>query len=149
MYRMLNILVIFLLLVSHSALAGISSGFYSSHYAAGEGSVIAAVEIKDRGIYNLIVSIQFLRKPKDSKIYKSDEYEQLIDRLVVESRGIALQKILESKELSLTDFAGLKNNIETDIKKLVAEMKDKYLPGGEVEVVFSVSNFFLLEPRDK
>ena len=100
-----------------------SSGFY----ARGEGSVIAAVQIKDKGIYNLVVSIQFLRNPTKSKIYRSNEYEQLIDRLIIESRGIALQKILESKELSLTDLAGLRNTIDTEIRKLIADLKEMYL----------------------
>lgn len=142
-----NIIIFLAILFSTNAFAAFDSGFYSS-LTRGEGSVVAAVEIKDKGIFNLIVSIQFLRKPKDSKIYKSDEYEQLIDRLLIESRGITLQNILAAKELKLTDFAELKNKIETAIQKRVTDLKNKYLPENDVEVVFSLTNFFLLEPAD-
>jgi hypothetical protein len=90
-----------------------------------------------------------LRKPHDKKIYKSDGYEDLMDRLLVEWRGIALQKILESKEIEVTDLKNLKTDIETEVKKLADRLKNKLLPRQEVEIVFSVSDFFLLEPKDK
>ena len=79
-----------------------------------------------------MVTVQFLRKPQDSKIYKSDEYEKLVDRLLIESRGIALQKILERKELALSDFSELKKGIETDISKLTTELKKKFLPNQDI-----------------
>lgn len=148
MTRIFGIAIILIITSTSNAFADLTSGFYTARYSGGEGSVIAAVEIKDKGMFNLIVSIQFLRKPKESKIYKSDEYEQLIDRLLIESRGIALQKILEAKELKLSDFAELKNNIETEIQKRVMDLKNRYLPDKDVEVVFSISNFFLLEPNN-
>jgi hypothetical protein len=59
---------------------------------------------------------------------------------------IALQKILESKVLKLTELVELKNNIETEIRKVIADLKNKYLPEKDVEVVFSIADFFLLEP---
>ena len=105
--------------------------------------------IKDKGLYNLVVTIQFLRKPQDSKIYKSDEYEKLVDRLLVESRGITLQRILEQKNMALSDFAVLKKGIETDIESLANRLKKKLVPDQDIEVVFSISDFFLLEPTDK
>lgn len=147
MVRSLNIAYISILLFASNAFAAFDSGFYPGRYANGESSVIAAVEIKDKGIFNLFVSIQFLRKPEDRKIYKSDEYEQLVDRLLIESRGIALQKILETKELKLSDLAALRNSIETGVRKRIAELKNKHLPGNDVEVVFALTNFFLLEPK--
>ncbi len=145
MIRKFIISSILLILCSSSAAAG----FYSSGYSREAGTVVAAVQIKEKGIYNLVVTIQFLRKPQDSKIYKSDEYEKLVDRLLVESRGIALQRILEQTELALSDFSELKKNIETDIGNLAAHLKKKFLPDQNSEVVFSISDFFLLEPTDK
>ncbi len=149
MFRTSTIVLILIVLFASNALAGLGSDIYSSRYSRDTGTVVAAVEIKNKGIFNLIISAQFLRKHQDKKIYKSDEYEQLLDRLQVEWRGIALQKVLESKELSLADFAGLKNTIEKEIKNLADQLKKKILPGQEVEVVFSISDFFLLEPNDK
>ena len=88
-------------------------------------------------------------KPQEKKIYKSDEYKQLIDRLQVEWRGIALQKALESKELKISDLIKLKNSIETEIEALAEQLNKKLVPGKDIEVVFSLSDFYLLEPRDK
>ena len=149
MVRTSVIALVLIALFSTNAIAGLGSGIYSSHFSKEKGTVIAAVEIKEKGIYNLIISAQFLRKPQDKKIYKSDEYEHLMDRLMVEWQGIALQKVLESKELTINDFSRLKSSIETDIRKLVETLKTKILPGQDVEVVFSLSDFFLLEPKDK
>ena len=94
------------------------AGFYSSSYSRESGSIVAAVQIKDEGIYNLIISANFLRKPQDKKIYKSDAYEKLMDMLQVEWRGIAFQKALESKELKISGPIHLKNNIHSEIVTL-------------------------------
>jgi len=125
------------------------AGFYSSQYSREAGTIVASVQIKDKGIYNLIISAKFLRRPQDKKIYKSDEYERFLDRLEVEWRGIALQKVLESKELSVSDLNDLKNSIQKEIVKLIEQLKEKLVPDQNVEVVFSLSDFFLLEPREK
>jgi hypothetical protein len=149
MARTLTTVFALLLFCATNALAGFGSSIYSSGYSRESGTAIAAVQIKDKKIYNLVVTVQFLRKPQDSKIYKSDEYEKLVDRLLIESRGIALQKILERKELALSDFSELKKGIETDISKLTTELKKKFLPNQDIEVVFSISDLYLLEASDK
>jgi len=123
--------------------------FYSSQYSRDSSNIVASVQIKDKGIYNLIISVNFLRRPRDQKIYKSDEYVELLDRLQVEWQGIALQKVLESKEIQVTDLINLRNSIQTEISALAKRLKEKLVPKKEVEVVFSISDFFLLEPRDK
>ncbi len=148
MFRGFIIGLLITLCWTSAAIAGMASSFYSSGYA-GESVVITAVDVKDRGIYNLVVSVQFLRKPRDSKIYKSDEYEELIDRLSVESRGIVLQKILETGALEMTDFLDLKNKIQAELESKASELKNKLLPGKDAEIVFSIGNFFLLEPKEK
>jgi hypothetical protein len=59
--------------------------FGSSYsYPESSGSIAAPIQIKDKGFYNLVVSIHFLREPYDNKIYKSDAYKKLIDRLAIE-----------------------------------------------------------------
>jgi hypothetical protein len=93
--------------------------------------------------------MHFLRKPQDSKIYKSDEYDKFVDRLLIESRGIALKKILDRKELAVSDFHDLEKDIETDIGKLASQLKKNLLPNQNIEVVFSISDFYLLEPHDR
>jgi hypothetical protein len=55
---------------------------------------------------------------------------------------------LKAKEQSINDLAGLKGNIEAEIAKLADQLKKKYSLNKDVEVVFSLSNFFLLEPKN-
>lgn len=145
MIRTSCIMLILLLLLPLNTFAG----FYSNQYSRESGTIVASVQIKDKGIYNLIITANFLKRPQDKKIYKSDKYEHLLDRLQVEWRGLALQKVLESKELSITDFVDLKNSIQTEIVKLIEQLKKKLVPEQDIEVVFSFSDFFLLEPKDK
>ncbi len=145
MFRSITITLVFVLLLSANALAGFGS--YSSPYNS--DSIIAPIQIKDKGIYNLVVSIQFLNEPYDRKPYNSDEYEKFIRRLSVEWSGVALLQILKSTEQNINDLAGLKQRIEGEILKLADGLKRKYKFDNNVEVIFSISNFFLLEPRNK
>jgi hypothetical protein len=72
-----------------------------------------------------------------------------MDRLLIQSRGIALKKILERKEIAVSDFYDLKKVIETDIANLATQLKKNLFPNQNIEVVFSISDFYLLEPRDR
>ncbi len=136
------LLIVFLL--APNVLAGFSS--YSSPYSS--GNVIAPIQIKDKGMYNLVISIQFLNEPYEKKPYESDAYENFIRRLKVEWSGVALLQVLKAKEQSINDLAELKDNIEAEIAKLADQLKNKYSLNKDVEVVFSLSNFFLLEPKN-
>ncbi len=144
MVRFCGILSVFLLFASTS-FAGFGS--YDSMYS--RDSVVAPVQIKEKGIYNLVVSIQFLVEPYDQKVYDSDEYENFIKRLKVEWTGVTINQILQSKEQSVNDLAELKSNIENEIRKLADQLKPKYSVRNNVETVFSISSFFLLEPKTK
>ena len=144
MFRPLSITLLILLLFSSTA-----SGFGSSYSSPYSGnSIVAPIQIKDKGMYNLVVSIQFLNEPYEQKVYESDEYESFIRRLKVEWSGVALLQILQAKEKSLNDLADLKGSIEAEIGKLADQLKNKYSLQSNMEVVFSLSNFFLLEPKN-
>ena len=143
MVRSFNMSLLIILLLASNAVAGFSS--YNNPYST--DSVVAPIQIKDKGIYNLVISIQFLNEPYDKKIYESDAYENFIRRLNIEWSGVALQQILISKEQNINDLVGLKGNIETEITKLADKLKNKYSLDKNVEVVFSLSNFYLLEPK--
>ncbi len=146
MRRLLACSILIVLLFTSDAFAG---GFSSYEAPYSKDNVVAAIQIKDKGIYNLVVSIQFLNTPYDDKPYKSDAYEKLVKRLKVEWCSITIHQILKSKELSINDLANLKGSIETEITKLADQLKSKYSLDKNVEVVFSISNFFLLEPKEK
>lgn len=145
MIRSLSIALLIVLLLASGALAGGFSS-YNSHYS--NDSVVAPIQIKDKGIYNLVISIQFLNEPYDRKMYKSEAYEKFIRRLKVEWSGVALLHVLKANEQGINDLVGLKGNIETEINKLAEQLKDKYSLDKNIEVVFSLSNFFLLEPKE-
>ncbi len=146
MIRTISIAILMVVLLASTAFAGFSSYSDSSNSS---DTVIAPIQIKNKGMYNLVVSIQFLREPTEEKVYKSDPYEKFTRRLQVEWSGIAINQILKAKEQSINDLANLKANIEGEITKLANQLKNKYTVDKKVEVVFSVSNFFLLEPKDK
>ena len=143
MVRSLFSAMIIVLLLTPTALAGFSS--YNNPYSS--DSVVAPIQIKDKGIYNLVVAIQFLNEPYDQKVYKSDAYENYIRRIKVEWSGIVLSQILSAEEQSINDLVGLKGKIETKVAELADRLKNKYSLDRDVEVVFSLSNFFLLEPK--
>ena len=63
--------------------------------------------------------------------------------------GIALLQILKAEELSINDLAALKVNIEKEVDKLADKLKKKYSLEKDVEAIFSLSNFFILEPNNK
>lgn len=138
------ITAILLLIFSTSTFASI----YSSSYGT-RGNVVASVEIEGKGIYNLIVSIQFLNQPYDKRNYTSDEYEELIKRLSVEWRGVALKTILETNTYKITDLPKLKATVETELQHLIKSSKKKHGVKQNTEVVYSISSFYLMEPNSK
>jgi hypothetical protein len=144
MLRAFVVIATLFLLTTSNSFAGFSS--YNSYDTS--GSIVASVEIENKGIYNLITSIQFLRKPQDRKIFGTDEYEYLINQLSVEARGVILQEILQAKTIKVTDFAALKSSIENEIRNLIANTKKKHGVSAGTEVIFSLGNFYLLETKD-
>lgn len=144
MNRLFSILLVIFFLFASNAIAGFSS--YDNPYSG--NSVVAPIQIKDKGVYNLVISIKFLNEPYETRTYESDEYENFIRRLSVIWSGVALQQILNAQEQSINDLANLKGSIEAEISKLADQLKPKYKIPKDTEVVFSLSNFFLLEPKD-
>jgi hypothetical protein len=145
MVRKFNLTLLIVLLFATNALAGFSS-YGSNPYSS--DSVVAPIEIKGKGIYNLVISIQFLNEPYDSKIYESDAYKKFVIRLNVEWSGIALDQVLKAKEQNINDLVILKGNIESELTKRADQLKNKYSLDKNVEIVFSLSNFYLLEPKN-
>jgi hypothetical protein len=132
------------LLSVSNAYAGFGS--YDNPYST--DSVIAPIQIKGEGLFNLVISIQFLNEPYEKKPYESDEYKKFIKRLNIEWSGVALSQALQAKEQNINDLDILKSNIEAEINKLANKLKSKYSLNSNVEVVFSLSRFYLLKPRD-
>lgn len=125
----------------------ILAGSYSYDNFYSSDNVIAPIEIRNKGIYNLVISINILNTPYDTKIYKSTSYQNLINRMQVEWGNAALVHVLSAKEQNINELSILKSKIISDIQKLADQLKKKYAMGEDVEVVFSLTNFFLVEPR--
>jgi len=144
MFRISLIAVpLFFLLISNSFAGGFGYPTYNS-----KGSLVASVEIEDKGFYNLVMSIIILKEPRDEKDYTSDEYEELIENLVVKWRGIALQKTLELNTIKRSELVTLKISIETEIEKYAEELKVKYNVPKKAEIIFSLSDFYLIRPSE-
>jgi len=136
-----------LLIMSSSALAGFGSG--SDYYPrSGSNSVVASVWVEGEGIFNLVVSLDFLGRPADSKVYGSDSYRQLIGHLSVKWRSIALDKILAVSAIEMGGLADLKKEIESAVDILVKDEVAKLMGDQKVEVIYSLTQIMLLEPRN-
>jgi len=134
-----RLLSIFLLMVSSQIFAG---SFYSSPSIG--GSLATSVTIENKGIYNLVISVQFLTEPFDKTPFTSNKYEEMIQRLNVEWRGEVLKTVLESSEYKVSDLSALKNKIDGNIAKLIAGAKKKHGVKSDVEVVYSIGSFYLV-----
>lgn len=121
--------------------------FYSLSYNS-SNTAIAAVEIEGKGLYNLVVSAQFLHKPYDKEEYTSDEYEELINRLSIEWRGVVLKRVLNSNRLKITDLSSLRANLESAIESLISEAKKKHGIKKGMDVVYSIVDIYLIDPND-
>ncbi|MEW8073590.1 MAG: hypothetical protein AB2792_09520 [Candidatus Thiodiazotropha sp.] len=133
-------LTLFLLLFTANAYAGLSYSSYDSR-----GSVVAAVEIEGKGIYNLVLSVQFLNEPYDKKPYTTDQYEELINRVSVEWRGVALKTILKNNKYKITDLPALELRVNKAIQELIKSSKSKYGIKNDAEVIFSTTSIYLVE----
>jgi hypothetical protein len=143
MLRKFGFSLLIILIFSSMLYAGFGS--YDNPYSS--DSVVAPIQIKDKGIYNLVVSVQFMNKPYDKKIYESDEYEKYLQRLKVEWSGVALAEMLNAKEQGINDLVTLKVSIENVITNLAEKLKSRYSMPKDVEVVFALANFYIIEPK--
>ena len=135
-------IVLFALLIS--VVPSAFAGFYSSSSSSTGGALATSVEIEGGGIYNLVVSVQFLREPYDKSPYSSDDYEEMIKRLNVEWRDVVLQRVLSENNIKISELTTLKKNISSDLSLLVAKAKKKHGVTENTEVVYSISGFYLV-----
>ena len=133
------VLVLILISLIPSAFAG---GFYSS--PSNRGHIATSVSIENKGIFNLVVSIEFLKEPLDKAPFTSDNYEEMMKRLNVEWSGVVSKRILTSNNYKMSDLAVLKENIEKDLAELITKSKKKHKVDSNAEVVFSIGSFYLV-----
>lgn len=140
---MKKIIFIFaLFILSSSAFAGL--GYKSRSSSSG---IAVPIKLNNDEIYNLVVNVEFLSEPYDSKPYDSDEYEKLIERLEVEWSGIAIQVILDSPSIEMAELSQAKKKLELKIDQLVVATKKKYEIRQNIEVVYSIYSFYLVKPE--
>ncbi|UZE97310.1 hypothetical protein [Alkalimarinus alittae] len=136
----IKIWTFFVLLVTAQLTYG--GSFYSAPSSG--GSIATSVSIEDKGIYNLVVSVQFLNEPFDKAPYTSEDYEEMINRLNVMWRGVVLKRVLGQSNYKVSDLAGLKQKIDEDIFQLVGEARKKHGVKASAEVVYSIGSFYLV-----
>jgi len=143
MSRMILATTLAILLFSANAMAD-----FGSAYAVppGSSSVVAPVWVEGEGPLNLVVSLEFLTRPEDSKLYSSDAYTQLLRRLSVKWKSIALDEVLAAGTIEKGSLAGLKRSIESAVDELISEETAKRIEDPGAEVVYSLSGFALVEP---
>jgi hypothetical protein len=132
-----------ILLLTTNAFGGLSYSSYDSR-----GSVIATVEIEGKGIYNLVLSIQFLNEPYDKREYTSDAYEELINSLSVEWRGVALKAVLEDNKYNVADLSALEVKVNAAVQDLIKTSKKKHGINNNIEVVYSITSLYIVDTSD-
>ncbi|WP_428034611.1 hypothetical protein [Amphritea sp.] len=125
------------------------AGFSSYENFSSNGGVVAPIMLNEQGLFNLAVSVQFIREPYEKAPYESDEYHSLISRLSVEWQGVAIQNILDTPSIEHADLSDIKKAIESSIDKLIRETKSKYGIKDSTEVVYTVDSFYLTEAARK
>ncbi|PIE88811.1 MAG: hypothetical protein CR997_14445 [Acidobacteria bacterium] len=143
MKKIFLIIIILLFLTSKNCLAGFSS--YKESYAT--DTAVASVYIKDQGIFNLVIKIQFLHEPYDKKPYTTDAYKNYINRLSVEWSEIATQNILSSNISNIKDIEKLRNDIKTGIGKRAELLKGSYSLTKKDEFIYSITGIYLVKPE--
>jgi len=128
-----------LLMMAWQTLAG---SYYSS--ASLGGAITTSVSIEDKGIYNLVISVEFLTAPFDKAPFTSDNYEEMLKRLNVQWRGVVLKQVLQSSSYKMSDLALLKQQIDRELDKLVLEAKKKHRIKPNTEVIYAVGSFYLV-----
>jgi hypothetical protein len=139
MINIRNFIFLLTLILSPLSHAGLSS--YSS--SPSNGGVIAPILIDDQGMYNLAISVEFMREPYDRGQYDSDEYRSLILRLSTQWKGVAVQKVLDSPSIPLSSLTQLKRSVERSIDELIKNSRAKYGIKKSVEVVYAINGFYL------
>ena len=132
-----------LVITVSSAHAGFSYKSYDS-----SSSIIAAVEIEGKGVYNLVISVKFSNQPYDKKPYTTDSYEALIRRLYIEWRGVALSEVLKNNKYNLSDLSQIELAVNSAIQKLIVASKTKYGINADTEVIYSISSIYLVDTSD-
>lgn len=143
MKKTLLITLLLLFFASTNCLAGFSS--YKESYST--DTAVAPVYIKDQGVFNLVITIQFLYEPYNKKTYTTDAYQNYINRLSVEWREIAIQLILSSNIHEISEIERLKEKIETEIQKRAESLKHIYSLKKKDEVIYSITGIYLSKPE--
>lgn len=135
-------LLLFTLLFSAQSFAGL--GYKSLTTNSG---IAAPIEIQDNGIYNLVINVEFLREPYDTKSYTHNDYAKLIQRLNVEWTAIAIETVLAKPNYKIADLAALKNELQQKLNQLIGKTKPKYNVEETTEVVYSIDSFYIIKPE--
>jgi len=72
----------------------------------------------------------------------------MMKQISVGWQNVAIQKTLDLKTIKFSDLGLLKSNIEKGISELIQKAKIKNGISSDVEVIYSLSNFYLLEPKN-
>ena len=135
--------VILLMLASISANAGFSYKSYDTG-----NSVIVAVEIADKGIYNMVISANFSNEPYERKPYTTDKYKYFMRHITTEWRGAVLNAVLTNNQYDITDLARVESSANSAIKDLITCSKVKHGIQPGVEVQYSITGIYLVDAND-
>jgi hypothetical protein len=125
--------------------------FSSFSYSNGssQGIAVGTVELKGRGVVNLVAVLEFERNQKESKIYKTDEYSKFLEHIKSGSRSVALKVLLEKSTIEPSDIKVIRTNIETAVPKYISLEAKRLFPSDKVEVGYSVVMLYISDPLEQ
>ena len=125
-----------------------SAEFFSKYGTGGSSQAVAvgSVEVKGRGVVNLVAVLEFVRTPKDSKIYKSDAYEEFLDRVIVGAKSIVLKLLLEKSAIDPSELKTIRETIEKTVSHYFEVEAQKTFPSEKVFVNYGLTMLYISDP---
>lgn len=122
----------------------LASSKYYSPFVKDVDEVIVAIESKANGTANLHVKVSLIsQREGDKKVYKSDEYQDMLTELELDVQGIVVDLIVGAGDLEKGTIQKLKHEIDDAIEKRIVEKKKAYFGDKEVNVGCKVTSMYV------
>jgi len=128
--------------------AGFSS--FQSPYIKKVPPIIVAIAIKDTSLMkdarvaNLTTEISFIsERGGEKKLYKSDDYQNMLTELELESEGLVVDIVVNKKEIKKDELGNLKKEIEQAVQSLILKKKKDRFGDKEVRIDMAITSIYI------
>lgn len=131
-----------------AAMPASAGEFFSSHRGGGSSQEVAvgSVEIKGRGVVNLVAVLEFVRPPNDPKTYKSDAYSDFLNRVEVGAKAVVLKVLLEKPSIELAEIKTIRENMDKALSEYLELEIQKAFPAEKLNVAYGITMLYVSDP---